>query len=99
MCFLRFLYVKFSRKKQRSLKLSEQITNKTAFLCAIKTFKRKKGACLTFCAFYAFYERIKRLSESRLFKFCAFCTYKKHLSNSYLFFISYITTVSQDYIF
>ena len=47
------------------------------FMC-IKTFKRKKVACLTFCAFcafcafYAFYPRKKRLSESCLFTFCAF---------------------------
>ena len=63
----------------------------------IKTSKRKKAACLTlcsfhaFCAFYAFYGRIKRLGESRFFVFCAFCAfyafcaYKKHLSESYLF--------------
>ena len=59
-----------------------------------KTSKRKKVACLTFCAFYAFYAFcvcIKRLSESRLVNFCtfytfyAFCAYKKHLSESCLF--------------
>ena len=80
--FSAFLCVKFSRKKQRSLKLSEQTkTNKTAFLCTIKTSKRKKVACLTFCAFYvfcafyAFCTGIKRLSESRLFMFCTFCIF------------------------
>ena len=30
----------------------------------IKTSKKKKIACLTFCAFYSFYARKKRLSES-----------------------------------
>ena len=47
----------------------------------IKTSKKKKIACLMFCAFcafcffyafYAFYVRKKRLSESRLFTFYAF---------------------------
>ena len=52
--FSAFLCVKFSRKKQRSLKLSKQTKTKTAFLCTIKTCKRKKVACLTFCAFYVF---------------------------------------------
>ena len=44
----------------------------------IKTSKKKKIACLTFCtlcAFYAFYARKKRLSESRLFAFCTFCAF------------------------
>ena len=50
--FYAFLCVKFSSKKQRSLKLSMRTkTNKTAFLYAIKT---SKTTCLTFCAFYAF---------------------------------------------
>ena len=64
---------------------------------AIKTSKKKKVACLmfcafhAFCAFYAFYTRIKCMSKSRLFTFCvfcafyAFCAYKKHLSESCLF--------------
>ena len=37
-----------------------------------KTSKKKKSACLTFCAFYALYEHKKHLSESGLFAFCAF---------------------------
>ena len=44
----------------------------------IKTSKKKKVACLKFCAFYAFYALYafythkKYLSESCLFAFCAF---------------------------
>ena len=84
-----FFYVKFSCKKQRSLKLTKQTkTKKTAFLCGIKTSKRKKIACLTFFAFHSFcvfYAHIKHLNESCLFMFCAFCEYKKHMSENCLF--------------
>ena len=90
MCFLCFFGCKFSRKKQRRLKLSKETkTNKTVFLCEIKTSKRKKVACLTFCAFYVFgafytfYARIKRRSETRLFDvlyflcfLCFLCVWK-----------------------
>ena len=53
-------------------------TKKIAFLCAQKTPKKKKIACLTFCAcctFCAFYAHKKHLSESCVFAFCAFCAF------------------------
>ena len=50
--FYAFLCVKFSRNKQRSLKLSRRTkTNEAAFSCATKTPRK---TCLTFCAFYFF---------------------------------------------
>ena len=57
---------------------------KDSIFMRIKTSKRKKIACLTFCAFcdfYAFwafcalYAHKKHLSESCLFAFCTFCTF------------------------
>ena len=47
-------------------------TKQTAFLFAWKTSRRKKIACLRFCAFCAFYAHKKHLSESRLVCVCAF---------------------------
>ena len=56
------------------------------FICFLSSSK-KKIACLTFYAFYAFCVYKKHLRESCLFTFCAFCAYKKRLSESCLFAI------------
>ena len=55
------------------------LKQKNSIFVCIKTSKRKKIACLTFCtfcAFYAFYAHKKHLrGGSRLFLFCAFCAF------------------------
>ena len=78
--FVRFLCFFVSKNKKDSI-----------FMC-IKTFKKKKIACLTFCVFYVFcvfYAFYTHLSKSCLFLFCSFlrflCLFV--LISGYLYFL------------
>ena len=79
------LFAFYSHKKH--LRRRKSLVSLLAFMWFLGSSK-KKIACLTFCAFYAFCAYKKHLSESCLFAFyafCAFCAYKKRLSESCLF--------------